>query len=237
MSSQIITNTTTGGTPFLAGDDGNPLKWPNSGSPGGTTDITVALATSNYTADQSYLTFSASLPTQFVPLLQAAEEAWEGDTNVNFITVPDAAESANTVPDIRIGVALMHPATMNFISQTYYSYNAQDQFEPDTIIGLEDPSETSVTALQTGDYSYAGFAGTVFQHFLHDLGYAPGLADNQNDPTSIMNATLSASNMLPDAQDIAAIRQLYGPATQPVSVTRVEFDLLHTLAPQLFTTT
>lgn len=237
--------TSTGITPFLTGDDGQPLYWPNDSSDSTSvtpTEITVALATSNYSADLNYLSFSQSLPTQYVPLLQAAENIWELIANVTFTTVPDTAETGtgttgDHVPDIRVGLAMLHSSTMNFLGQTIYSSDGQDHFRPDTLLAVEDPSETAVTALQDGDYRYTGTQETVFQDFLHQLGYAIGLSDNPNDPSSIMYGTFSSQNVLPDSQDIAAIQQLYGAPTQQLSFTQSELTVLHNLVPQIFTTT
>jgi hypothetical protein len=213
---------TTTATPSITGPDGKPITWvgttPHStGNPADPTIITIAAATTNYPIDidQGLPSFTHPLPPEFVPLLDAAEKAWELFANIKFITVPDAASSSQSA-DIRVGMAFLHPT----VGSAFYRATATtDKFLPDTTVRIEDPAETPVTKLSNGDYQYNGYASgsTIFEDLFHELGYALGLDNNPNDPTSIMYPSLTSNNLVPNAQDIAAIQAIYG-APKPHSV-------------------
>jgi hypothetical protein len=62
-----------------------PLHWPLNPM-GGPVDITVAIAAGNLPSDQGVAApFDEPFPAAFVPLLTAAEEAWESVANIQFL--------------------------------------------------------------------------------------------------------------------------------------------------------
>jgi hypothetical protein len=216
-------------TPNETGADGKPLIWmgapgTTNPQPGGPTLITVALATHNLPVDAglpppfTQPPFTHELGPRAVSLLEAAEEVWEKVANVKFVPVTDTATSLSDAADIRVGLAdvssqLSPPNSMTFVGgNTHWWYDPKtDRFLPDTTVAVEDPSEIGIIPLASGDFQYINGSGTMFQCFIHELGHALGLGHNTSDPTSVMNPILTSSNRVPDAQDIAAIRALYGP--------------------------
>jgi hypothetical protein len=226
---------TTAATPYKTGSDGKPITWtgatPHSspGKPGDPTTITVAMETVNYPIDQGLPPFTHPLPSEFVPLLDAAEKTWELYANIQFITAPDAASSTQSA-DIRVGMAFLnHPPTVNELGVTFSRwYTTTDKFLPDTTVKVEDPAETPITKLPNGDYRHNGFESTTFQDLLHELGHALGLDHNSNDLTSIMYPVATLNNLVPDAQDIAAIQTIYG-APKPVLLTQSDVTILNGL--------
>jgi hypothetical protein len=230
-------------TPNETGSNGKPVTWVGatgtSATPGGPTVITLAVATVNYPSDQGFPPFSSPFPAAFVPLLQAAEEVYESVANIQFVNVPDAANAAQA-PDIRVGLAdltkdLGQPAASTFVTgYTRVVSTASDKLVPDTLVTIDDPSELGITQLVNGNFQYNGIGATVFQDMLHELGHSLGLAHNTTDVHAIMNPTLTASNPVPDAQDIAALQNLYG-AAKPGSLvlTQPEMATLNGLIPGL----
>ena len=230
----------TAATPVLTAADGKPVTWAGAtgapGQPGDPTQISVAIATRNFTSDQGIAApFSNAFPTAFVPLLNAAEHEWESLANVKFTNIPDDATTRVSAADIRVGVSALSqgltPNTMGFIGYTTNSWDANDQFLSDSVLTIDDPADRPVTALADGDFRYSGFQTTVFQDLLHELGHAIGLAHNPNDPNSIMNPVLSAANPLPDAADAAAVQSLYGVPTGSVMISQADLGTLHAPMP------
>jgi hypothetical protein len=204
------------GTPVGAVETGfnnAPLHWPLNPT-GGRAEITVAIAAGNLPGDQAVgAPFNVPFPNVFVPLLTAAEEAWETVANIQFVNIPDGI-----VPeaDIRVGVSDL--TAMGFIGDTVYRFNNLNQFTPDTTVRVEDPTQHPLALLPDGDWVYGNTMSTAFQVLMHELGHALGLAHNPGDPTAIMNPTSMASNRVPDAQDVAALQSLYGAPTTPLAL-------------------
>jgi hypothetical protein len=234
-------------TPVLTGNDGHPISWVGAtdapGEPGDPTQITLALAQYNYQSDSNGgFTFSDVLPSEFVPLLAAAAHVWEEYANIRFIGVQDVQPNAAGVPDIRVGVADLSSvqATGNtggtVIGETEPKPGANDHLAPDTLVAIEDPSKTPVTALSNGDYQYQGGPADVFQDFVHELGHALGLGHNTGDINSVMYPVTSGKNILPDANDIAAIQSLYGRPTSAPALSSAEIATLNHLIPGFLAT-
>jgi hypothetical protein len=208
-----------------------PLHWPLNPT-GGPVNITVAIAAGNLPSDQGVAApFNEPFPAAFVPLLTAAEEAWESVANIQFLNIPDGI-----VPeaDIRVGVSALNthlglPNTMGFIGYTEYHYSNLNQFSQDTTVTVEDPAEHPLVALPNGDFQYANTSATVFQVLLHELGHGLGLAHNSADLTAIMNPVSMASNRVPDAQDVAALQSLYGAPTTPLALSLPDMTALTNL--------
>jgi hypothetical protein len=160
--------------------------------------------------------------------MRSAAEVWESLANVHFNFVIDTPAGAGE-PDIRVGTAdlrqSLHPNTMGFIGYTEYHWR-NDVFQPDTVVTV---SSQPTTQLANGDLVYAGFTSTMFQDFLHEIGHALGLGHNVPDRSAIMNPLLSATNRVPDAQDIAGIRALYGAPTSSSALSAADTSVLHNL--------
>jgi hypothetical protein len=220
---------TTAATPIETGADGKPLNWVgatshSTGQPGDPTNITVAVAATNYPEDlvapsppsPPPVPFTIPFFPEFRPLLRAAEDTWELLANIKFIDVPDAPSKGQSA-DIRVGMAPLWEPTLRIIGLTNRNVDeTNDKFLPDKLVRIEDPAGRPATRLPNGDYQYTG-GGTVFQDLLHELGHALGLDHNLNDPNSVMSRVLTSNNPLPDAQDIAGIQAIYG-APKPHSV-------------------
>ena len=208
-------------TPLETNAGGTPLRWNDP------SNITIALEQSDHAGDLPL--FSSSLTGQEATLLVAATHIWESVANVTFSFVPD---DQGNVADIRVGLAEFgtHPTTMQFIGYTqYHWYVGTSEFLPDTLVAVEDPFEKAVTPLADGDLSYDGTVSTMLQVMLHELGHALGLDHNPDDPSSIMYPTSTTSNPVPDAQDFAAIRSLYGAPAKPLILSATDSDTLHGL--------
>jgi Matrixin len=221
----------TAPTPLETGDDGKPLTWVGSNdAPGNGHLVTWSLATGNYQDDSGNLQFSHSMGAAFEKLVQEAAGIWQSVADITFKEVGDDAVAGPQRPDLRIGFAdlqtsLQHP-TLGF---TQYGYTANDKFLPDTLIGIEDPTKGEpAIQLANGDFRYQDFDATMLQTLLHEIGHSLGLAHNSSDPNSIMNPTLTASNRLPDANDIKALQSLYGAPKTP-NVAAAVGDLIHSV--------
>jgi len=208
--------------PFETAGDGMPLRWTNP------SNITIATLTYNYASDQGVAPVDSPLTAQEQSLMRSAAEVWEALANVHFSFVTDMPAGLGE-PDIRVGIAdlrqSMHPNTMGFIGYTEYHWR-NDVFLPDTVVTV---SSQPTTQLADGDLQYTGFTSTMFQDFLHEIGHALGLGHNAPDRSAIMNPILSTANRVPDAQDVTAIRALYGAPSSAPALSAADASVLHNL--------
>jgi Matrixin len=81
------------------------------------------------------------------------------------------------------------------------------------MVSAEDPAQVAVTQLPDGDFVYNGFVSRLYQTIAHEFGHALGLNHNTVDDQALMWPAGLATNRSIDPNDIAAIQQLYGPAS------------------------
>jgi len=163
--------------------------------------ITYSLATANLPNQPGNLQFTAFMnPTHEGDIRQAAA-MWEANAGVRFVEVPDSAAS-----DIRFGFGHVAP----FAGLTEFSYDpSQHTLLPGVIVQIDD---TLMAANDT----------IVLQDLEHELGHALGLGHSDMSD-SLMFPTISPSNRNLGADDIAAIRTLYGDPL-PVTMTATFAD-------------
>lgn len=122
-------------------------------------------------------------------------------------------EVANpSIADIQVGYG--NPS--NLLGQDLWSYDPQTSTYNDDLVLLGDPnSKGGLTVAANGQLTYSNNV-TLEQLATHEFGAAIGLAEgNGSDSSSVMNHTLTSSNQVPDAADIAAADNLYGPPANP----------------------
>jgi hypothetical protein len=145
------------------------------------------------------------LPVGFQSALDAAFAAWSDVANLTFVQVPDDGAAFNgptTSGDLRLGG---HPFDGPFGTLAH---------------GFYPPINGSTAAgdihFDTSELWKLGFGGAgfdVFQVMAHELGHALGL-DHTAVPSSLMNPFYSEAFSGPQADDIAGMVFIYGPAPQ-----------------------
>jgi hypothetical protein len=168
--------------------------------------ITWSLASSAGPSDSP---FSGYMGPQYAALVQKAFAAWGAATGLTFQQVTDSSQT-----DIRLGWGNFNTAQSGVVGYTSYQYQ-NGQFQPNVIIRLEDPSQTTLTPGNAGDATYTGSNADLYQLLMHEIGHSLGFADNA-DPNSVMyyQAT-GGSNSTLDSTDVSGAQSLYGPkATQ-----------------------
>ena len=139
-------------------------------------------------------------------MVEQAFQAWAGASGLTFKEVADSDQS-----DIRIGWGTFDTGNSGIVGYTSYEASA-GQMLPDTIIRLEDPTQTGLVAGADGQLTYSGTSAELYQVLEHEIGHALGLADN-SDPNSVMYFASGPSNRGLDATDTAGIQALYGPGS------------------------
>jgi len=182
--------------------------------------ITYTFATSNFAGQP--LSFSSFITDpRYQAVVENAAAAWSAVSGIQFQFVADSPTA-----DIRVGFGLLHPAQGGNIGSTYWSFTGPN-YLPGTIVAAEDPSETPLVPLASGDLQYSGFLSGLQQVVEHEFGHALGLAHNADDPNAVMYPTVGPSdNSGPDISDIQAIQSLYGPPTptlQFITVVREDY--------------
>jgi len=152
------------------------------------------------------LPFSGYLSSAYKPLIEKAFQQWAAASGLTFQEVQDS-----TSADIRIGWGKFDTATSGVIGYTGYQTSA-GQFQPNTIIRLEDPQQDPLVTGKDGQLTYSGTTSELYQVVLHEIGHALGLADN-SDPNSIMYYASGPANRTLDHTDVAGIQSLYGAAS------------------------
>jgi predicted Zn-dependent protease len=173
-------------------------RWPSN-------VITYSFATSNF-AGQPPLFSNLVTDPRYQAVVENAASAWSAVSGIQFQLVPDSPSV-----DIRVGFRLLHPMQGGDIGTTFWSWSGP-YFLPGTFLTVEDPSETPLVPLASGDFQYSGYSSALQQVVEHEFGHALGLAHNSDDPNAVMYPTTGPSNNSgPDLSDIQAIQSLYGP--------------------------
>nr|WP_283949598.1 Hint domain-containing protein [Limobrevibacterium gyesilva] len=190
-----------------------------------TTTVSWSIATSQY-AD----TFDADHPfsgfidpvgqAAYVGVIEQALQAWSSYSGITFVQQPDSASPA-TAADIRFGWGDLL-GTSGEIGQAAYSFSG-DLFSPDSIVRLQDPALKALnpTPGVIGGYTYSGFAATLYQIVVHEIGHALGLG-HSTDPNAVMYAAAQGvANQDVNASDISGIQALYASVACYAAGTRI----------------
>lgn len=139
--------------------------------------------------------------------VEAALASWAAVANLTFIEVPDGGEAFNapgTSGDLRFGGHAFDGA---------FGVLAHGFFPP-----ANGTTAAGDMHYDTGDCWEAGFDGTgdgcfsIYQVTAHELGHALGL-EHTGVPGSLMNPFYTEAFTGPQADDIAGMQFIYGPAT------------------------
>jgi hypothetical protein len=182
--------------------------------------ITYAFATSDFAGQP--LSFSSFIADpRYQAVVERAAAAWSAVSGIQFQLVSDSPAA-----DIRVGFGLLHPFQGGNIGSTYWS-SSGPYYLPGTVLAAEDPSETPLVPLASGDFQYSGSLSGLQQVVEHEFGHALGLAHNTDDSSAVMYPTAGPSNDSgPDLSDIQAIQSLYGlpsPTLQFITVVREDY--------------
>lgn len=99
-----------------------------------------------------------------------------------------------------LSIGLIGEALWNF-SGSLYNF---------ALVILEDPSLSALSTNANGLLAYSNNV-ELRQLACHEFGATLGLAEGNQDPTSIMNHLQNSLNRVPDASDALAMHGIYGP--------------------------
>jgi Ca2+-binding RTX toxin-like protein len=174
------------------------LRWPAG------TVVTWSFAAGNLPDQPLGLTFSDAIAGGAQALVEKAAALWSSVSGVTLEQVADSAAS-----DIRVGWEMLTPASTDTIGQTAWA-DSGGVFTPGVMVGLEDPTQVTLSPLPDGDDLYGTTGTHLFQVMVHEFGHALGLAHNTVDAAAVMAPVSTARNRSIDGNDAAAIEALYG---------------------------
>lgn len=188
-----------------------PGKW---GSPTMGTGATVTwslMNTGTSCADEfagcTITSLADFMPSGYLTQVQAAFDAWAAVANLSFVFVADngvAFNAAGTNADIRLGGHVFDGAS-GTLAHGYYPPNN----------GTSAAGDIHFDIAETWDLSFAGSGIDIFQVTAHELGHALGL-DHTAVANSLMNPFYVETFSGPQADDIAGMQFIYGPAVSNV---------------------
>ncbi len=145
----------------------------------------------------------------------AVEQSLQAWAQASGLHLEQVADTTAATPDLLIGYGDFNAYNTGQVGDTGYAWDGSNHFIPGTVVRMEDPAETPLIPGANGSLWYQGFINvSLAQDALHEIGHSLGMAHDQ-DPASIMNPGLGASNQTLDATDIAGIRAIYPDATPP----------------------
>jgi hypothetical protein len=150
---------------------------------------------------------SAFMPDGYLTQIRAAFNAWSSVANLHFVEGIDNGLPVNVLNgasvDIRIGGHPMPDEAHSFFPPVY-----GDSVSGDIHFNVNELFKTT----------YGGPGFNVFNKAVHQIGHALGLA-HTTAPGSVMSEFYKDEFMLPNVDDIAGMRYLYGPNVVPVPAT------------------
>lgn len=174
-------------------------KWGDSaanGSSGGT--VTWSFATGNYASHAGSVTYDAAITeAAYRTLIQNAFDTWEAYANLDLQYVATDAEQVN----IRLGWDHIDGASN--VLGVCYSWGLDGHLVSDQIVF--DIDENWSTAASATSYTSILFQSVA----THEIGHALGL-DHSETADALMAPYYNPSITSPQADDIAAIRAIYG---------------------------
>lgn len=148
------------------------------------------------------------MPVGYLTEIERAFDVWSSIADLTFIRVDDdgaAFNASGTVSgDIRIG-GHTFDGRGGTLAHGYYPPNN----------GTSAAGDIHFDIAETWKLNFGGSGFSIFQVFVHELGHALGLGHSPVTG-SLMNAYYSESFYGPQADDIAGMQYLYGPAITPI---------------------
>ncbi len=172
-------------------------------------DLTWSFATTTYEQDAG-APFSNPITGAYQASIRQAVQKWESVSGLDFTEVADAP-SRSEAADIRIGFADMGSSGSGVLGYANYRYTSgsTQTFVPNATVRIADPSGMPLEARADGGFQYKGYAATLYQVALHEIGHTLGLG-HSSDENSIMHGSLSDAGKNLNGTDIAGIQKLYG---------------------------
>jgi hypothetical protein len=150
---------------------------------------------------------SSFMPVGFLTQIQNAFLAWSAVANLTFVEVADCGAAFNAAcvgGDIRIGAHAFDGASGTLAHGFYPPAN-----------GTTAAGDIHFDIAETWVIGFAGPGIDIFQVMAHELGHALGL-DHTAVAGSLMNSFYSEAFTGPQADDIAGMQSIYGPALSEV---------------------
>lgn len=188
-----------------------PGKW-GPGGPGTGATITWSLMMTGTSCAAEFAGCTIShladfMPAGYMSAITAAFETWASVANITFVMIADdgaAFNAATTSGDIRIGGHSFDGPSGTLAHGFYPPAN-----------GVTAAGDIHFDVAETWKLGFGGAGFDIFQVFAHELGHALGL-DHSAVAGSLMNPFYSEAFAGPQADDIAGMQFLYGPAVSDV---------------------
>ena len=185
----------------------SPGKWgPPAFGTGAT--VTWSLIPTGTACDGGPCTsFADAMPAGWQSAVATAFSMWSSVANLNFVQVADDGNPFNgptSSGDIRIGLEIFDGPGGTL---------AHGFFPPNN--GNTAAGDIHFDIAELWKIGFGGPGFDIIQVLAHELGHALGLA-HTNVPNSLMNPFYSEAFLGPQADDIAGMQFIYGPAIQPV---------------------
>ena len=158
------------------------------------------------------------MPAGYEAQIVAAFASWSAVANLTFVKVADDGAAFNaptTSGDLRFGGHVFDGA---------FGVLAHGYFPP--VNGGTAAGDMHFDTAETWKTSFGGPGFSIFQVTAHELGHALGL-DHTGVPNSLMNPFYTEAFSGPQADDIAGMQFIYGPAVpEPTTLALMSLGLL-----------